>query len=355
MIRCLAAAVAAAMAGFAWKSRSAYLRLPLLPRTGAGLKATVTVIIPARNEERNISRAVQSFPGVPVIVVDDDSSDRTAERAAAAGARVLTAPPLKAGTLGKPGACAAGAAEAKTEWLLFVDADTWYAPVFLASLLAYCQREDLEAASVFLRQERITFFERLLLPYAFALYFCGVSPKQVNSPRRGSEALANGQCFLFSRAAYEAIGGHAAVCHSVVEDVMLASLAKQHGVAIRLLRAEELGAVRMYEGLPQIWRGFEKNSFRFFRINPWTGVQVVAASIVFTSHAPVLGLLCRDRHYRLAALFYLLPAILLRPWYGTWWQALAAPLAVYLFQAIALSGMWTTLRGQGAVWKGRPV
>ena len=91
--------VSAGIFFFLLKSRRNYEALPELPASAGPMPQDLTVIIPARNEEKNIERAVKSFAGVPVIVVDDDSSDRTAEFARAAGARVIKAPPLSTSDL----------------------------------------------------------------------------------------------------------------------------------------------------------------------------------------------------------------------------------------------------------------
>jgi cellulose synthase/poly-beta-1,6-N-acetylglucosamine synthase-like glycosyltransferase len=349
----LAWAVAAGMAFFLVKSRWNFLRLPSLP-VRAGNPPDVTVVIPARNEEGRIGRAVSSFPGVRVVVVDDASADGTAADALGAGAEVIPAPPLAGGWLGKPNACWAGARTADSRWLLFVDADTRYRPEFLSAAVGYAEREKLDVLTVFLDQERVSAAEKLLLPYAFALYFTGVSARAVNSPV-GHEALANGQCVLFRREAYFALGGHAAVAGSVIEDVALARLARRHGLGLRVVRGEKLGSVRMYENLRAIWQGFEKNSFRFLQANPASGIQVVAASILLTSYLPVLWLAAAGGNWAAAAVVAALPSLLLAPWYGGLAPALGAPLAIYLFQAIALSSMARALTGAKAVWKGRRV
>ena len=341
------------IAFFLIKARRNYLALPRIETVASHPIPELSVVIPARNEERTIARAVLSFPGMPVAVVDDDSQDRTAELARAAGAVVIPAPPLDMGMLGKPNACLAGARASDSAWILFVDADTWYEPQFLPSLFHYVEKQDLSAASVFLRQERITFFEGLLLPYAFALYFCGVDGHAVNNPK-SPEALANGQCMLFRRDAYEFINGHRAVTNSVIEDVALARILKRHRIKSAVLRAEQLGSVRMYDSFGAIWRGFQKNSFRFLLVNPWSGLQVVLASILLTSYLPVLVWLIATRHYPSAAAFALLPTAALLPWYGSA-SALLAPAAIYVFQLIALNGMLSTVFGRKAVWKGRRV
>ncbi len=347
-----ATAVALGILIFFWKSRANYHALPSLPILDNPNPPSVTVIIPARDEAHTIARAVSSFPNTPVLVIDAASSDSTAEAAARAGAHVLPAPPLAPGTLGKPNACQAGADASSSDWLLFVDADTWFDPRFLPSLLAYAARERLDAASVFPRQECVTLAEQTLLPYAFALYFTGADARQVNSPR-SSEALGNGQCFLFRRAAYEAIGGHRAVATSVIEDIALGRRLKQRGLRYRVLRAESLASVRMYDTFAAIFRGFEKNAFRFLLVNPFTAAQVMLASILAASWLPALAWASLDGHWPAAALLFLsLPAALL-PLYGK--RVWLVPAAVYGFQLIALSSLAAVLLGRKVTWKGRRV
>ena len=346
--------VAAGMIFFLVKSRINYLRLPMLPESAERIEETVTIVIPARDEENNIVRAVRSFGDARVIVVDDDSCDHTADLARRAGAEVIHAPPLKDSMLGKSNACLAGARASDSKWLLFVDADTWYEVNFLTSLLSFAHREHLDVVSAFLKQECVSTMEEILLPYAFALYFCGVNARRVNDVN-SRESLANGQCLLFRRNAYDFLGRHAAVAGSVIEDVALAQLAKQRSVRVRVLRAEHLGHVRMYTSFGAIWRGFQKNSFRFLLVNPWSGAQVILASILLTSYLPVLAWLLVDRAWIAAGAFALTPIFAVGPWYQRFRPALLAPAAIYLFQLIALNAMASTLFGVKADWKGRRV
>lgn len=350
----VALAIALGITGFLMKARFHYRLLPELPEQPLPAEQDISVVIPARDEQANIARVVASFPGAPVVVVDDGSKDRTVELARQAGAVVILAPPLQGKSMGKPNACLAGAQASDSYWILFVDADTWYRPAFLNSLTNYARTENLQAASVFLKQERITWAERMLLPYAFALYFCGVDGRNVNNPK-SREALANGQCLLFRRQAYNFIGTHAAVAGNVIEDVALAGILKRHRMHTRVLRAEHLGSVRMYDSFGAIWRGFQKNSFRFLMVNPWSGAQVVLASILLTSYIPLLIWLLLEGHPFSAVLFAAVPSVILLPWYGSLGEALLAPAAIYVFQMIALNAMATSLFGRKATWKGRRV
>jgi chlorobactene glucosyltransferase len=336
------------------RSRKQYLRLPELESAATETVGDHVVIIPARNEEKIIARAVRSLAGSRVFVVDDHSTDGTAMAAGSAGARVIPASPLAGGWRGKPNACWTGSQNTESEWIVFVDADTWYEPGFMAALLEYAARRNLAAVSVFPGQTYGGLSERILLPYAFGLYFSGVDTEALLHPGR-REALANGQCLAVQREAYLLTGGHKAVAGSVIEDVALAEVFKRNGMPVRVLRAERLAHVRMYHNFRELWRGFEKNSFRFLRAHPRTAYRVVAATVINLSWLPVLALLLHERQLTAAAVLFLTPAFAWRGWYGSFRSALLAPIAIYGFQSIALSAMLKHFLGMTTDWKGRKV
>jgi cellulose synthase/poly-beta-1,6-N-acetylglucosamine synthase-like glycosyltransferase len=369
MIEYICLGVSFGIVFFLWKSRVNYLLLGRVPFSESQTPPDVTVIIPARNEAHQIARCIKSFSGTAVIVVNDASTDETQSVSELAGATVIPAPPLIPGRLGKPNACAAGAALVRTKWLLFVDADTTFRPEFVTSVVSYAEEKGHDLVTAFLEQQCVTIFEKMLLPYSFALYFTGVSAWAVNQTGN-SASLANGQCLLVRRAAYEQIGGHSKVIDSVIEDVALAQLAKHNKLSVRVMRAEHLGSVRMYDSLSAIWRGFQKNSFRFLQINPGSGVQVILASILLTSWLPALVLGFRDYPWPITVpvlltpspvlLLFLAPFLTLLPWYAEsrparMWRVILAPAAMYLFQLIALNGMIVTLFRLTTDWKGRRV
>lgn len=338
----------------AWRSRLQYERLPSLPSTTDQSGEEVAVIIPARNEAHNIARVVRSLKGNRVLVVDDESTDGTRDAAARAGAAVIPAQTRPAGWLGKPNACWTGALHSDAPWLLFVDADTWYEPGFAASLLGYARRQKIDAVSVFPRRIYGSWAEWVLLPYAFGLYFCGVDARCVNE-HRNAEALANGQCLLIRRELYEFVGGHRAVAGSVMEDAALAQLFKRHRVRSHVIRGEDLARVRMYRNFVELWRGFQKSSFGLLLANPKGGMRVIFASLLMTSWLPLFLWLLHDGYREAAAAFFLVPALAWWRWYGSPFRALAAPLAIYLFQFVALGGLFKKLFRIPTRWKDRPV
>jgi hypothetical protein len=234
-----------------------------------------------------------------------------------------------------------------------VDADTHYARVFLPSLLQYAVEENLDMVSVFLQLDTVTLAEKILLPYAFALYFTGVNSSRVNA-RPPREWLVSGQCLLISRKGYLLMGGHAAVAGDPLEDLALVKLAAEKGLRTRLTRAEHMGNARTYHSFAAILRGFERNTVRALRENPFTAVQIALASLLLMLWLPILVLMVLSGYNRQAVLFGLLPTVVLFPWYRSA-TALLAPVAIYLFQFVALNALVKTLSGNKSVLNGREV
>lgn len=177
----LALALGLLLAVLVWRSRRNYRALHELP-TGATRQVDCMVVIPARNEEGNIGAAVRSLPPDSVIVVDDFSTDKTADEARAAGAGVLPAPQPLAGAAGKCNACMAGARVLTSRWILFTDADTRFETGFVEGAVAAAEAGKIDFLSVYLRAEFRTVWEFALSPYGVALYFSGISPRRIRRP-----------------------------------------------------------------------------------------------------------------------------------------------------------------------------
>ena len=140
------------LAALVWRSRRNYRGLPsLLLPARSSQPVDCMVVIPARNEEGNIGAVVRSLPPDSVIVVDDFSTDKTAEEARAAGAGVLPAPQPIAGAVGKSNACMEGARVLTSRWILFADADTRFEPGFVESAVAAAEAGKIDFLSVYLR------------------------------------------------------------------------------------------------------------------------------------------------------------------------------------------------------------
>ena len=234
--------------------------------TGGG--PLVSVIIPARNEARNIERCLRSvlattYPSIEVIVVDDRSTDGTAEivePATGGRLRLVRGTELPEGWFGKQWALVQGYRVARGELLLFADADTRHEPELLPRAVRALQAERADLFSVLPRQEMRGFWERLIQPHVFLALETRVGNlERVNRTRVEWNAIANGQFILTPRSAYESVGTHEAVKDTVVDDVMLAQAYVRAGKDIVLAHAQEFMATRMYGSLREILAGWTKN------------------------------------------------------------------------------------------------
>ena len=236
------------------------------------LRPKVTVIIPARNEEENIGACLASLvsqEGVSfeIIVVNDASMDRTREIASSfagekagvnVGVKVIDAPPLPPGWIGKNNAVAAGARVAVGEWLLFTDADTVHQPGSLARAIAEAEQRGAALLSYSPEQKVGSFWEKAVMPLVFSDLAAHFEPAVVSNPA-SPIAAANGQYLLISREAYDAVGGHAAISGSLLEDVQLARNVKSSGRAIFFRYGADAVSTRMYRNFAQLREGWTKN------------------------------------------------------------------------------------------------
>jgi chlorobactene glucosyltransferase len=251
-----------------------FVRIPArLPSRAPSLgedSLTVSVIVPARNEEENIEALLTSltamqYPSFEILVVDDQSEDRTGElvaRAEPGNARALRlirgAPPPE-GWFGKPWACFQGAREADGELLLFTDADTVHGSRLLAQAVVGLEAEGADVLTLIGRQVMGSFWERLLQPQFFTLLAARFP--RAGIPRKAHQwrhAIANGQYLLFRREVYESVGGHEAVRGEVVEDLRMAQLLVRGGWRLVVREGREL-RTRMYRSLSGLVEGWSKN------------------------------------------------------------------------------------------------
>ncbi len=232
----------------------------------------VTVIVPARNEAHNIARCVTSilatsYPNLELVVVDDLSTDGTADVAHRASegdprVRVVRNSPLPEGWFGKQWACATGARLARGEILQFTDADTVHGPDLVTRSINAMRSTEADLFSVAGRQELIGFWEKVVQPQIFmilAMRYGGT--ESVNESTRVSNKIANGQCIFVTRASYDAIGGHGSVRASVAEDLLLAQRFFAARKRVVLMLGLEQLSTRMYGSLGEIISGWRKNVF----------------------------------------------------------------------------------------------
>jgi glycosyltransferase involved in cell wall biosynthesis len=234
--------------------------------------ALVSIIVPARNEEANIERLLASLRDQQrvreVLVVDDQSEDRTREILERVAARlpllrVLTIDSLPEGWLGKSYAVSVAAREATGEWLLFTDADTEHLPGSLAVLLERAEREGADLLSLSPGQLTPTWWEKAVIPLVFVNLARLYRFEEISDPR-SSAAAANGQYLLIRREVYARVGGHQAIRDEILEDVELAKRVKAAGGKLLFLPGAEWVRTRMYRTFSEMWAGWSKNLFLLY-------------------------------------------------------------------------------------------
>lgn len=264
------AAIAAALALFPallfWRN-TAHFKPPPEPQGDFG---PVSVLIPARNEEASIGPAVESVLAsenveLEVVVLDDQSTDRTAEvvREIAARddrARLEAAPPLPEGWCGKQHACYSLSRLAKYDTLMFLDADVRLTPGAVRRMAGFLQASNCGLVSGFPRQETGTLIEKLVIPLIHFLLLGFLPIARMRQSKLPSLSAGCGQLFVTSRAAYDRVGGHGAVRSSLHDGVTLPRAYRAAGVMTDLCDATPLAACRMYRSAGELWHGLAKNA-----------------------------------------------------------------------------------------------
>jgi chlorobactene glucosyltransferase len=342
-----------------------------------GEPPSVSVVIPARNETRNIEQCVRSvlatnYPNVEVIVVDDHSTDDTGEIARRIAAsddrlRVIGAPDLPAGWFGKQWACAAGARASHGSLVCFTDADTTHAPDLLARGVNALRARDADLLTVAGAQEMRGFWERIVQPQLFALLSIRYGgTEHVSRAKRPADAIANGQFILVRRNTYDAMDGHARVRDLVAEDMAMAQEWVRAGRRIALLTGVDQLSTRMYASYRELVAGWRKNIYAGGRHAALGGrlgralyPVILPALPLFSLAPPIVLVVCAiglmssgwlvwsAMVYAVSAVFWALLYAWLRqpPWY-----ALLYPLGSAVLLIIAAGAV---RRGRRVEWKAR--
>ncbi|MCL5005545.1 MAG: glycosyltransferase family 2 protein [Acidobacteria bacterium] len=338
---------------------------------------SVSVIVPARNEEQNIERAVRSIAtqkGVrEIIVVDDDSNDRTSEILATLGQeipllRVIRLDYLPEGWVGKNHASAAGAATAKGEWLLFTDADTEHLPGSLEALLSRARAENTDLLSLSPGQQTPTWWEKAIIPFVF-VQLAKLFPFEEVSDPASPRAAANGQYLLVRRSVYNRVGGHREVRGEILDDVELARLVKTSGGKLVFLPGARWVRTRMYGTFREMWQGWSKNLYLLYGRKRWPMLKALARTLIlgvflplaFVAFAALAAARVGGRTTPIAAVLCFASAIL-RQWnYHRELRRLGfdSRLSAYeflgsgLYGLLLLNSMWAYGVAGGVRWKGR--
>ncbi len=334
----------------------------------------VSILIPARNEAASIANTIrtlrmQSYMPFEVILLDDQSTDGTAEiaRAAAQGdprLQIIAGQPLLEGWLGKNWACQQLSNEARGRVLVFTDADVQWQPDALKALVAMMQRTQADLLTVWPTQITVTRSERLVVPLIALAIFGYLPALLVQNTPYPSLAAANGQCLAFKKSAYQSVGGHVAVRASIIEDISFARRIKAKG--LRLIMADGAGLItcRMYRNWREVREGFAKNILAGY------GGRISLLALATLFHLlifvlPWLWLLVGELFpqiggWPLVPLLLVALGVIVRGL--TAWatrqrlrDALWMPVSALLMTVIAAQAVWWQWRYGGARWKGRTI
>jgi chlorobactene glucosyltransferase len=344
-----------------------------IPKVDDSKLPFVSILVPARNEEENIKNCVtslleQEYPNFEVVVLNDSSEDRTGDilksiQQSYPGLKVITGKQLVEGWTGKTYACKQLAEEAKGEWLLFTDADTTHKKSSLKEAMYTALYRNADLLSVFPKNEMITFSEKLIMPMLYFTSFVLLPHYFVDKKGFVKFGMAVGPFMLFRRSAYDKIGGHESVKHSILEDVNIAKKIKAAGLRLVVADGQSRCTVRMYRNFKEIWNGFSKNIFAGFNYSapilltidilylllfflPFlflvlyiiSGFTAGPAAVLVTAQVIILYLI----------------RILLSLKFGLGFvSTLLHPLGALLVPVIALNSWRWIASGAGAKWKGR--
>ena len=337
------------------------------------LPTAVSVLIPARNEERVIGASLASLLAsrgveIEIVVLDDASTDRTAEivrnfAEKDARVRLRTSAPLPRGWNGKQHACYALAAAARSEILCFLDADVRLAPEALASMTAFLRRSGSDLVSGFPREETESPLECLLLPlihFVLLSYLPLAGMRALPAPGFG---VGCGQFLMVRRDAYRKSGGHAEIRTTMHDGLLLPQLFRRNGLRTDIADLTHLATCRMYHNASEVWRGLAKNATEGMaapaRILPFTFLlfcgQILPLLLAISVAVAPASYSDGARSFILAALAasYIPRLVSVWKYRQSLYSALLHPLGVAILLLLQWYALLRKLAGQQVTWKER--
>lgn len=368
-----------------WMNTQDLTPLPVLKHTPENESPSVSICIPARNEEKVINRSVQSainqdYTNLEVILLDDNSTDATPQIIASLQNQhptLLTVLKGKAkpdNWIGKPWACHQLSEEASGDILLFIDADVWLAPDATGRIVQSIKQNNVNFLTVWPLQELGSFWEKVVIPIVYyglltllpARYVHqkpGWLPRRLEKRFSVSFAAACGQCMAFKAASYNAIGGHTAVKDEIVEDVALAKRIKKNRFRMHMHHGADTVHCRMYRNRKELWEGFRKNflalynnSILVFVLMAIVNFVVYVLPFIFLPLAIVLGKKWLLLTSAAAAGTIVGQRFILAQWYQ--WDysfAFSHPLGVLWFLLLGVRVLRDYASGILPNWKGRSI
>ncbi len=333
----------------------------------------VSVLVPTRNEEENIVACLESlqrqdYPEFEVLVLDDNSTDRTAEFVSQIAAkdgriRLIKGEPLPEGWAGKPFACYQLAEKARGSWLLFIDADTTHDASMLRSVMALALELKPSLLSGFPRQLAYSLPEKIVMPVLYFIITSWLPLWWLQRSKKPRPSFAVGQFLLFPREEYWRIGGHKVVSSRILEDVWLGVEVVRHAGRHIVVDLSPVFSTRMYHDIKGMWEGFVKWIYSVAAQARIAIVGLIVACGVFYL-APFYWLwnayfsASAPTDYRFIVAFQVATILFMRWLVGSRLkQSLIStflhPIGCSFFFAAGLYGAWRKVAQQGVIWKDR--
>ncbi len=351
-----------------WLYRTARLlktlrRMHTLRPAPAPLSAPkVSIIVPAKNEEKNIGECItrlldQDYPDFEIIVVNDNSTDGTAawledlmKRAPAGRLKVVHGTPTPPGWTGKNFAVQAAPPQASGTWFLFTDADTRHEKHGLSTSMAFVREHGLSLLTLTPRCLTHSPPEHMIQPTAMGLVGLWFPIEEVNDPK-SSMTFGNGQYLLMERMFYEKIGGHESVRGEYLEDFAIMRKAKQSGVPAMWAQGPEVYGTRMYDSWAGMWRGWRRIFLHAFEKNIPVLLGHAAALLMFSVLPFVL--LCADagRVLPLVILILVICWQTFRVFRAPGRYSLAHPIAALFMALVLLDAVRIAASGARTKWR----
>lgn len=342
-----------------WRPWSTRERIEADPHAGSVDLSEITVLIPARNEADVIGLTLAGLQaqgnGLQIVVVDDQSSDKTADIAASfPNTRVISGQPLPEGWAGKLWALEQGKSQVTTPITLLLDADIQLQSGLLAALLAHKRRENRQFVSLMADLRRTSFWDRLLLP-AFVYYFKLLYPFSVSNSSSRLVAAAAGGCILVDTEALQRAGAFASLRNALIDDCTLARQVKNAGYRTWLGLSRGVVSLRPYGTLGSIHDMVARSAFT--QLGYSTAVLLVVTVLFVLAYGLPFVLLASAATWRLGLLALVAMMLSYLPMLRYYQMRLAWALLLPFGAALYLGMTWSSAirywRGVRSRWKDR--
>jgi hopene-associated glycosyltransferase HpnB len=342
---------------------------PVLKAKAPSGAAKLAVIVPARNEAENIRQSIgsllaQDYPGeLSIILVDDQSTDDTAEVAASLCGderlTILSSAPLPPGWSGKLWAVHLGLAHPKAKsagFVLLTDADIVHAPRHVSALVAKAEAGGLDLVSEMVRLRCVSVAERALIP-AFVFFFQMLYPfAWVANPKRRVAGAAGGT-MLVSRAAIDRIHGVTRIRHHLIDDCALAKEIKSTGGRIWLGHAEEAISTRVYSRWRDVWNMIARTAYEQLRYSPLILLGCFAGMALVFCSPPLLSVFAHGLARLMGILSWLIMALAFQPTLHRYHRSplwgIALPGISLFYLGATVASALRHFVGRGGEWKSR--